>query len=123
MKPLNERTQGTENAYLGWSDNQLFRRPPTSAGGCDPGPWHYVGDPGEPPFEGDWANDLYLTRFRQVCDETEIELSCEGTGGSTIFTLPVGYRPGTSQPGIVSDGTSTGAQGIVVFSDGTVNAL
>lgn len=39
MKPLSEPSQGRQNSYLGWTDNQLLRRPPIpSAAGTDV-PW------------------------------------------------------------------------------------
>jgi len=123
MKPITEPSQGRENSYLGWSSNQLFRRPPASSGGCNEGSWHYVGDPGEPAYEGDWQDNLSFTRFRTVCDETEIEISATGTSGTVIFTLPTGYAPSISIYAIVGDGSSTGSHNVVVYSDGTVNSL
>lgn len=124
MKPIQEQSQGSRNSYLGWSSDQLQRRPPPAPGGsCEVGEWHYVGEAGEPAFEGDWlaAGDGF-TRFRSFCDETEIELSCEGTSASTIFTLPAAFCPTANTYGTVGDGTSNGAQNIEVFTTGEVFA-
>ncbi len=119
IDPTTQRTL-TRHRY---DKDQLQRRPPIG-GGCSEGPWHYVDADGL--FENGWADingSLVLTRFRTFCDEVEIELCCEGPAGVTIFTLPVGFRPLVDQPGIVGDGTGTGAQNIQVLSDGSVFAL
>lgn len=123
-RPIFEPSTPRKVGGLQWGEDQLYRRPPLGTGGCSEGPWQNVGDLSL--FEGDWQDidvTLIPTRFRTFCDETEIELACTGTAGTTIFTLPVGYRPTQAQPGIVGDGSSTGAQNILVNTDGTVNAL
>ena len=122
-RPLAEPTSPRTQARHGYGIGQLQRRPDAGGGGCDEGPWHYVGDPGEPAYEGDWQDNLSFTRFRTVCDETEIEISATGTSGSVIFTLPAGYAPSISIYAIVGDGSSTGSHNVVVYSDGTVNSL
>lgn len=61
--------------------------------------WHYVGQPGEPPFENGWTNygaDFAAAAFRKYPDGTvKVRgLVANGAGGGVaIFTLPVGYRP------------------------------
>jgi hypothetical protein len=62
--------------------------------------WHYVGAAGEPAFSSPWANYNpgafeQALRFRKFGDGwVYIQgIITGGTAGSTIFTLPVGYRP------------------------------
>lgn len=107
MKPISEPGQGPTNAYLGWNDNQLQRRPPVGA--VANGPWHYVGDMGEPAFETGWGNiggSIVPTRFRlNGLGETEIEFGCTGGDPDTIiFILPVGFRGAYTQEWACSDG-------------------
>lgn len=94
-------------------------------GTFEAGEWHYVGEDGEPPFEGDWANiggGRVPTRFRTFGDETEIELACNGTPASDIFVLPLDWRPSYVMEGTVSDGTPNGVQNITVSPNGHVYA-
>lgn len=61
-------------------------------------PWHYVGNPGEPAFEGDWRNyggTWTAARFRKSpFGKGSVEgLVAGGAPGTTVFTLPDGYRP------------------------------
>jgi len=63
--------------------------------------WHQVGNPGEPAFAGTWVNRTagdYKVAFRKdplgrVHIRGYAENPSMTTGGSVIFTLPVGYRP------------------------------
>jgi hypothetical protein len=77
--------------------------------GSDPsitGPWHNVGDSGEPSFQNGWGNSggsLAPMRFRLVVGPPDaviytrsIEIQGSVTGGSSgaaIFTLPAEYAP------------------------------
>lgn len=61
--------------------------------------WHLVGGAGEPAFANSWVNfgatDAYPAGFKLVSD-TAVRLRGlvkSGTITTTIFTLPVGYRP------------------------------
>lgn len=84
---------------------------PGGADPSDPGPWHNVGDSGEPAFQNSWENvgtGLAPMRFRLIIGSplaagdsgtpqgNSIEIQGSVIGGLTatvIFTLPVGYRP------------------------------
>ena len=64
--------------------------------------WIFVGDTGAPAFENSWQDyDGDYTeggygscRFRKINGVVYLEgLATSGTVGSTIFTLPAGYRP------------------------------
>jgi hypothetical protein len=63
-----------------------------------PGPWHKVGDPGEPAFQNSWAAEgggALAPQFRQTLGAgPEIQGAFTGGAyGTVAFTLPVGYRP------------------------------
>lgn len=84
--------------------------------------WHEVGDPGEPAFENGWTN--YGSGWQTVAFRKDSigrvflkGLAKDGTSGSTIFTLPVGYRPayGFHFPGLSSNTTSSNGK---INSDG-----
>lgn len=59
---------------------------------------HLVGAVGEPDFEDDWKNvggglapaSFYIDDQDRVFTDGYVE---DGSAGSTVFTLPVGYRP------------------------------
>jgi hypothetical protein len=57
--------------------------------------WHTVGNAGEPAYQNSWAGRSGgITRFKHVGDHVSLQGSIAGgTNGTTIFTLPVGYRP------------------------------
>jgi hypothetical protein len=67
----------------------------------DPDPWHIVGDAGEPAFGTNWQNnggDTQTARFRKTSDgwvwlQGLVERTVDIGTDSTIFTLPVNYRP------------------------------
>jgi hypothetical protein len=60
------------------------------------GPWHYVGETGEPPFLNSWANTgggWIPTRFR-VLQGGGVEVHMNVTGGvlgDPVWTMPAGY--------------------------------
>ena len=70
--------------------------------------WHYVGEAGEPAFQGSWANHGFGTarlafRIREAgIVDIQGVVTTSGTAGTTIFTLPSEYRPSTSviAPGV-----------------------
>ena len=60
--------------------------------------WHYVGEAGEPAFENGWGNKgvgqpALAFRIREVGVVDIQGQVAGGTSGTTIFTLPTGYRP------------------------------
>lgn len=60
--------------------------------------WRYVGTSGEPSFENGWLNygaSWGDVRFRKHHDGlVELQgLARDGSQNSSVFTLPVGYRP------------------------------
>jgi len=64
--------------------------------------WIFVGDTGAPAFENSWqdydgdftAGGYGSCRFRKINGVVYLEgLATSGTLGTTIFTLPEGYRP------------------------------
>jgi hypothetical protein len=83
-------------------------------------PFHIVGDPGEPAFENSWVNfgagtppaSFYKDPLGRVHLRGTVQ---NGTTGTVIFTLPVGYRPanGENLPAV-------GAALVTVASTGTV---
>ena len=88
--------------------------------------WHLVGTAGEPPFLVDWTNYLAAAyepaAFRKDRDgQVHLRgavMRPTDTGGSTVFSLPAGYRPqlkatfpvastngaGTPRPGFIQVG-------------------
>lgn len=66
--------------------------------GVIPEPWHVVGAPGEPAFQSGWTAYNSGLAFCKMPDGTVClkgeALAGTWTAGTTIFTLPVGYRPG-----------------------------
>ena len=71
-----------------------------------PDKWHYVGDPGEPPFENSWTNfDAAATRRARFRKDPltgmviVAGLIKSGTAGTVAFTFPVGYRPSLTAVG------------------------
>ena len=94
--------------------------------------WHYVGEAGEPAFQGSWANfsgtPALAFRIREA-GIVDIQGQPRNTSDptQTIFTLPVGYRPsssllipivGDSVPGGVG---STQACLLAVLTNGNVS--
>lgn len=63
-----------------------------------------------------WQNTAYMKDGRNF---VTVVIACKnGTGGTSIFTLPVGYRPATSI--IFGAYRGGGLEFIKVFADGTV---
>ena len=58
--------------------------------------WHYVGATDEPAFNSTWANVSFLPKLAFRIRETgvvDIQGTVSGGTSTTVFTLPVGYRP------------------------------
>lgn len=59
--------------------------------------WHNIGAAGEPAFQNGWVNvggTYVVARFCKLGGITFIEMSVKsGSLVTTIFTLPIGYRP------------------------------
>lgn len=77
-----------------------------------------------PTFSGTWVNfgsTHRNARFRKNGDRTEIEgFVKSGTIGTSIFTLPAGFRPPTDMVFAVHSNTAFGS--LVVKAGGTVEA-
>lgn len=87
--------------------------------------WHSIGATGEPAFQNSWVNDtasgFQVTQYRKVGDVVEVRGAVEsGTATSTIFTLPVGYRP-PDDLGFQGSSGATGAAAILVAPSGNVS--
>ena len=74
--------------------------------------WHYVGETDEPAFEESWVNEgagqAMAFRIRES-GIVDIHGAVTGGGtGSTVFTLPAGYRPATEStiPAVMSNNAS-----------------
>lgn len=76
--------------------------------------WHYVGEDGEPAFENGWANAglvpvlplAFRIREAGIVDiHGKVE---DGSAGTTVFTLPEGYRPSSTSWAVVYGGTGSG---------------
>lgn len=77
-------------------DVDELQRLGASRWGSPVGAWHYVGAASEPAFQNSWVNraSARTARFRLEGDKVRVEGSVStGTNGTTIFTLPTGYRP------------------------------
>lgn len=65
----------------------------------DDGPWHYVGDAGEPAFQNGCVNIDGEERLRFRLKANGVDVDIDGAfdpGDQTdivVFTLPAGYRP------------------------------
>lgn len=112
-----------------------IRRRGASGGGGGSGvtvddEWHYIGDTGEPAFENGFMGIVspYTPGFRKVGDYIEIAGLYLGAANTTIFTLPVGYRPSDTCVafGVVVDvsvgGTINMFDGFIIGADGTVKS-
>ena len=89
--------------------------------------WHYVGEAGEPAFATGWANAgapvpalAFRLREAGVVDVAGVVVSGVGAG-STIFTLPSGYRP-TAQGYLIVAVADPAISGnvLIVETDGDV---
>lgn len=89
--------------------------------------WHNVDDTDEPAFQGSWANvgsgnPRCAFRIREA-GVVDIHGTVTGdTDGSTIFTLPEGYRPSwlTAVFGIGNDGSGLVPIVLSIQTDGDV---
>jgi len=90
--------------------------------------WHYVGGVGEPAFENSWANlgfGQQKCAYRKVGSRVFlVGAATGGADGTTIFTLPSGYRPTNTAANIAGYHTPTGSTagfaGITVSTAGAV---
>jgi hypothetical protein len=93
--------------------------------------WHVIGAPGQPAFHSPWTNfspsvagaaSFRRDRDRMVHLRGSVDAGANIPGG-TIFTLPVGYRPGKYRYFTVAttDGGGNPADGIIeIQTNGTV---
>jgi hypothetical protein len=106
----------TDTNLLDYYDGATFRLPNTEA-------WTSVGA-----LSGTWANvgaGAQIPRYRKVGDQVFIEGHVKsGTTGTTVFTLPVGYRPPLNMT-FATDGSgayailSVSSAGVVVLTGTT----
>ena len=76
------------------------------------GPWHIIGDPGEPAFQNNW--ELSTTESAQFVKDdyglVHVKFGMtsryDGGSGGTVFTLPVGFRPAIRTSLLAMVGTS-----------------
>ena len=87
--------------------------------------WHSVGGSGEPAFQNSWANTgsgFQPLQFRKYPDGTVRVRGVISTGATstTVFTLPVGYRPQYPNyfENVLLDSYATGG-GLNINTDGT----
>jgi hypothetical protein len=88
-------------------------------------PWHYVGAAGEPAFQNSWANygsTWGVCRYRKLLDMLVLVegLAAGGTMSTTMFTFPVGYRPGQDLIFPIGQNNSTANLRTNIYSDGRV---
>lgn len=93
--------------------------------GGEPEAWHYIGDPGEPAFQNSWDNlsaiagaGYDLGSYRKYDGRVYLGgYYYGGTMGTTIFTLPVGYRPSkkTTIPCFIGDFAPNQAFGVLTI--------
>jgi hypothetical protein len=91
--------------------------------------WHAVGDPGEPGFEGSFANYPGGVAVAFAIDQLGFVhlrgLAQSSAGDLTVFTLPAGFRPQTQYrartEGVVG-GVAVATAAIEIHTDGSVNA-
>ncbi len=91
--------------------------------------WHYVGESGEPAFENSWQNsssDLpnLAFRIREAGIVDIYGVVNNGASGSTVFTLPAGYRPSGPAvfPSVRVGGSPAAYSSVLVYvgADGVV---
>lgn len=99
------------------------------AGSADEGgPWHYLGEPGEPTVNSPWNQIGTNGAFRKRGAVVDLRGTfIGGTAGSTLFTLPVGFRPDADANPVASVIVDIGTglnlfTGLTIQSDGDVIA-
>jgi hypothetical protein len=90
-------------------------------GGVDT--WHEVGAAGEPAFQNGYHNkdSSFPVRFRKLNGVVYIQGAVEANGDNkTVFTLPVGYRPGQLGKWACSNSTTSDQTLVYTNSNGNV---
>lgn len=128
MKPeLRIRRRQTVSSSGGGSGTDSFANPDT---------WHYIGDTDEPALEngfttvGSSGSNHLRPGFRKVGDYLELQGLFIGAASTTMFTLPVGFRPAISIHGqgfsvivdLLSGGADNAFDGISILSTGEVKS-
>lgn len=88
--------------------------------------WHEVGSVGEPAFANSWVNyggtNSTAAFMKDSMGFVHIKGTVKnGTEGESVFTLPVGYRPDTSQ--IFPAFSNNAVSWISIASTGTVSSV
>jgi hypothetical protein len=107
------------------SSNQ-FQRVEKLTGECEL--IRYIGTKDNPTFQNSWVNfgsnredaGFYRDKFNRVWLSGSVRA---GTVPSTIFTVPVGYRPTAEVQYSSVDGTGTPSARIIVYTSGNVDVL
>lgn len=92
-----------------------------------PGPWHNIGDAGEPAFANGWVNfdAIRIARYYKAGGRVYLEgIVKNGAIGSVMFTLPVGARPTIGGSALIYPVVGNNAFGVVfVDQNGNVTAV
>ncbi len=92
-----------------------------------PEPFHEIGSAGEPAFQNSWVNEVPATEatgafYKDPFGRVYLKGLLTGGSNSTIFTLPVGYRPAKALVDVIfRDGGGTGT--LIVYDDGKVDVV
>ena len=112
---LNTLEGQTLNTRLNTLEGQTLNTRLTTLENANNDNWHTVGGSGDPAFQNGWTAQSEPVQFRKDRNGNVIirGRAARGTAasGSTIFTLPVGYRP-----------TNT-VDGVAVFGQGNIIAV
>lgn len=96
--------------------------------------WHNVGEAGEPAYQNGWVDysagtavgDYTGAGFKKIGGVVHLRGLIKNGTNATIFTLPVGYRPGLDNHGrghLLFDAMSNGQGRVDIYNDGEVRAL
>jgi len=90
-----------------------------------PEDWHLVGDPDEPAYTGTWVAVAGAPAGYRISPDGTVSLCgtvTTGTYGTSVFTLPVGYRPTVEVElaAVVSSSTSPYVGRVVVTTAGLI---
>jgi hypothetical protein len=89
---------------------------------AEPEAWHEIGASGEPAFAGGWVNEAPGTSptaafYKDPFGNVHLKGLISSGIDDTVFTLPVGYRPGHVLVEVVRCGTCTGGTAYALIYD------